>query len=239
MNWDGGLQVAHFSIAIMGLIPKQTTTRQENLSIRTLSSSLKEGVRYTMDSPFLVGLMLLGLGCTIFAMPYQSLLPIFAEKVLNIGADGLGFLGAAAGIGAILGSFLIAAINAPESIRRFMQWSGVLLGIWVVLFSLSSLFWVSLILSALLGLALQMFLTSNFILVQLVIPDTVRGRVIGFRMIIMGLGPIGILLLGVLAERLGPQQGLVLMGFLCIVFTVVTLLLMPALRAVPVLQEQK
>ena len=84
-----------------------------------------------------------------------------------------------------------------------------------------------------------MFLTSNFILVQLVIPDTVRGRVIGFRMIIMGLGPIGILLLGVLAERLGPQQGFVLMGFLCIVFTVVTLLLMPALRAVPVLQEQK
>ena len=228
-----------FSIAIMGLIPTQTTTRQENLSIRTLSSSLKEGVRYTMDSPFLVGLMLLGLGCTIFAMPYQSLLPIFAEKVLNIGADGLGFLGAAAGIGAILGSFLIAAINAPESIRRFMQWSGVLLGIWVVLFAVSSVFWVSLILSALLGLALQMFLTSNFILVQLVIPDIVRGRVIGFRMIIMGLGPIGILLLGVLAERLGPQQGLVLMGFLCIVFTVVTLLLMPALRAVPVLQEQK
>ena len=225
-----------FSIAIMGFIPTQTTTPQGKFSARTLSTSLRQGIRYTMDSPFLVGLMLLGLGCTIFAMPYQSLLPIFAEKVLDIGADGLGFLGASAGIGAILGSFLIAAINSPESIRRFMNWSGILLGIWVVLFGLSSLFWVSLIISALLGLALQMFLTSNFILVQLVIPDAVRGRVIGFRMIIMGLGPVGILLLGVLAEQLGPQTGLVLMGLLCIACSIVILLLMPALRSVPTLE---
>ena len=84
-----------------------------------------------------------------------------------------------------------------------------------------------------------MFLTSNFILVQIVIPDAVRGRVIGFRMIIMGLGPVGILLLGVLAEQLGPQTGLVLMGFLCIVFTIGVLLLMPAVRSVPVISERK
>ena len=106
----------------------------------------------------------------------------------------------------------------------------------MVLFGISSLFWVSLIISALLGLALQMFLTSNFILVQLVIPDAVRGRVIGFRMIIMGLGPVGILLLGVLAEQLGPQTGLVLMGLLCIACSIVILLLMPALRSVPTLE---
>lgn len=228
------------SILIMGFLPaKSGPSSQGTLSATTLYTSLKEGVRYTMDSPFLVGLMLLGLGCTIFAMPYQSLLPIFAEKVLLIGADGLGFLGASAGVGAILGSFLIAVINAPENVRRFMQWSGILLGIWVVLFALSSVFWVSLVISALLGLALQMFLTSNFILVQIVIPDAVRGRVIGFRMIIMGLGPVGILLLGVLAEQLGPQTGLVLMGFLCIVFTIGVLLLMPAVRSVPVISERK
>ena len=228
------------SILIMGFLPaKSGPSSQGTLSATTLYTSLKEGVRYTMDSPFLVGLMLLGLGCTIFAMPYQSLLPIFAEKVLLIGADGLGFLGASAGVGAILGSFLIAAINAPENVRRFMQWSGILLGIWVVLFALSSVFWVSLVISALLGLALQMFLTSNFILVQIVIPDAVRGRVIGFRMIIMGLGPVGILLLGLLAEQLGPQTGLVLMGFLCIVFTIGVLLLMPAVKSVPIIEERK
>ena len=223
------------SILIMVFLPTQSgPSHQGKFSASTLYISLKEGVRYTMDSPFLVGLMLLGLGCTIFAMPYQSLLPIFAEKVLAIGPDGLGFLGASAGVGAILGSFLIATINAPENIRRFMHWSAILLGIWVMLFAVSSIFWVSLILSAVLGLALQMFLTSNFILVQIVIPDEVRGRVIGFRMIIMGLGPIGILLLGVLAEQVGPQTGLALMGFLCIVFSVAIILVAPALKSVPV-----
>jgi MFS family permease len=101
------------------------------------------------------------------------------------------------------------------------------------LFGISSIFWVSVILSAFLGLALQMFLTSNFILVQIVIPDEVRGRVIGFRMIIMGLGPIGILLLGILAEQLGPQTGLALMGLACLAFTIAVLLFMPVLRSVP------
>ena len=223
-----------FSILIMAFLPTHTRPAHNGkFSVSALYPSLKEGVRYTMGSPFLVGLMLLGLGCTIFAMPYQSLLPIFAEKVLLIGPGGLGFLGAAAGVGAIVGSLLIATLNAPENIRRFMHWSAILLGIWVVLFGLSSILWVSLILSALLGLALQMFLTSNFILVQIVIPDDVRGRVIGFRMIIMGLGPVGMLLLGVLAEQMGPQTGLVLMGLLCIVFSIAIILVMPALKSVP------
>jgi MFS family permease len=226
--------ILFFSILIMCFLPTQTSSaHQSSFSVSTLYMSFKEGVRYTVKSPFLVGLMLLGLGCTIFAMPYQSLLPIFAEKVLQIGPGGLGFLGASAGIGAVLGSFLIAAINAPENIRRFMNWSGIVLGVWVVLFGISSIFWVSVILSAFLGLALQMFLTSNFILVQIVIPDEVRGRVIGFRMIIMGLGPIGILLLGILAEQLGPQTGLALMGLACLAFTIAVLLFMPVLRSVP------
>ena len=87
----------------------------------------------------------------------------------------------------------------------------------LILFALSSIFAVSLAMMVVVGAVLQIFHTTNITLVQMRVPDYIRGRVMGIRYIIMGAGTLGILLLGVAAEVFGPAVALVLMGLFALV----------------------
>ena len=95
--------------------------------------SIGQGFGYVRQRSVLVGLMLMGLAITVFAMPYQAILPVFAGDVLEVGPSGLGWLGAMGGVGAIAGSITVASFSAPRQMKALMIASGLGLGVFIAL----------------------------------------------------------------------------------------------------------
>ncbi len=194
--------------------------------------SIAQGLDYVRRSNVLVGLMLMGAATTIFAMPYQTLLPVFARDILNAGASGLGWLGAMGGAGAIAGSISVAAFSSPRHMKWLMLAGGLGLGVFIALFTFSTVYLLSLALVLLVGYLFQIFMTSNFTLVQVISPDYVRGRVLSIRMIAAGMGPVGMIMLGVGAEAWGAPAATAAMGLLSLALVAAILLGIPSVRSV-------
>ena len=208
----------------------QKATPTEEASETSVLGSIGEGFTYIRASGFLMGLMLLGLIFSVFCMPYQALLPVFARDILGAGPDGLGLLGAAGGAGAILGSIVLAVYSNPPYMRAFMLGGGLGFGLLAVLFALSTVFPISVALALGLGFLTQLFMTGSTTLVQVTVSPSIRGRVLGIRYLVMGLGPAGILLLGFGAETLGADLALGVMGIIAIVLMVSVTMGIPELR---------
>ena len=141
-----------------------------------------------------------------------------------------GLLGAGSGIGALAGAFTVAFFSSSRHIKLLLFAGGLGIGPLLILFALSSVFAVSLAMMVVVGIVLQIAMTSNITLVQMAAPDYIRGRVMGIRYIIMSTGPLGILLLGAVAEVFSPAVALVLMGLLALVLVMLILVAIPALR---------
>ena len=194
--------------------------------------SIGQGLGFVRNSKVLMGLMLMGTVTTVFAMPYQTLLPVFARDILQAGESGLGWLGAMGGLGAIAGSFSVAAFSSPRQMKLLMLVGGVGLGVFLAMFALSKIFLLSLVLVLVVGYLFQIFMTSNFTLVQIISPDYIRGRVLSIRMIAVGIGPAGMVMLGAAAERWGADKATAVMGLASTVLLLIVLLSISSVRRV-------
>ena len=197
----------------------------------SVMGSIAEGLTHIKASSLLTGLLLMSVVIAVFGLPYQSLLPVFAKNILGTGPDGLGQLLAAAGAGAIAGSFIVAlSSSTTRRLRSLIFGAAFAFGLVIILFAFSSYFPTSLVLAMCLGLLLHTFGVSTFVLVQVGSPAHIRGRVIGILMLAWGFGPAGMLLLGLGAEVLDPKIAMVVMGVICIALIAVLTLAIPALR---------
>ena len=194
--------------------------------------SIGQGFGYVRQRSVLIGLMLMGLAITVFAMPYQAILPVFAGDVLEVGPSGLGWLGAMGGVGAIAGSITVASFSAPRQMKMLMIASGLGLGVFIALFAVSTVYALSLAFVLVAGYLFQMFITSNYTLIQIIPPDYIRGRVLSIRMIVVGAGPVGMVLLGTGAEAIGPAAATALMGMTSVALLLAILLGVSSVRRV-------
>ena len=192
--------------------------------------SMLGGVRYVRGQPVIMALMLLALIVMTFVMPFQAIMPVLVRDVLNRGPDDLGVLMTAIGVGAMIGSLTVATARGMPQLTKLMIVSGLLVGIILTLFALSNYYLLSLALALCLGLCVQLFMTSNMTMVQLATPDYVRARVISIRFILVGLGPIGIITMGVAAETFGAVPSIVAMSLANIFFVALVLAVFPSIR---------
>ena len=225
----GLMLIPAFLITIRLRIPSPKTNPREIVP-ESISQSIKSGLSYVQKNHFIFGTILLGVVFAIFGMPYQAILPVFARDVLHSSAGGLGLLGLGVGVGALTGSIAVAFLSKLRQIWFLMIGGALGFGVLLVLFALSGIFWVSFFLAIILGWMMQVSLTSNFTLVQLVTPDYIRGRVLSIRMLAVGVGPVGMFLLGIGTEWIGPQSALALFGALSGLFTIVVMVVIPAIR---------
>jgi len=148
-------------------------------------------------------LLLLGL-VSLVAMPYSVLMPVFADKVLHGGARGLGILMGATGVGALLGALTLASRTGVRGLGRWVAYSCGAFGASLVLFSMSRNFWLSTALLLPVGFSMMLQMSSSNTLIQAMVPDELRGRVMAlYSMMFMGMAPFGALLGGALADRIG------------------------------------
>ncbi len=163
-----------------------------------------EGFRFVRRTkPIRAILLLLGL-VSLVAMPYTVLMPIFADKILHGGARGLGILMGATGVGALLGALTLAAKRGVYGLGRWVAVACAGFGVSLILFSFSRNFTLSTILLLPVGFCMMLQMSSSNTLIQAMVPDELRGRVMAvYSMMFMGMGPFGAFLGGALADRLG------------------------------------
>jgi hypothetical protein len=169
-------------------------------------SSLVEGFAYLAHNRLVALLLLFGLLPMFLAMPFQQLLPAFAEKVWPVGAKGLGLLSAVVGLGGVAGSLFVAWRGAGGRRLRLQLLSMFGFGALLAAFCWVPVFSAALAVVFLANVLASVFGTVNSTAIQLLIPDSVRGRVSSFLMMSFSLPLLGVLPVSYAARELGVQQ---------------------------------
>jgi len=178
---------------------------------------LREGFHYVRDFTPVRNMLLLLALVSLMGMPYQILMPIFAKDILGGDAHTLGFLMGASGLGALAGTVYLATRRTIRGFGRLITVSAVVFGLGLIAFSLSHAVWLSMTLVFVAGLGMMVQMASSNTVIQTVIDDDKRGRVMSFfTMAFMGMAPFGSLLAGALASRIGAPSTLALGGGFCV-----------------------
>jgi len=178
-------------------------------------ASFTEGVRYIVDHSVLRWVFFMLIISALTVRSYSFLLPAYAIHVVHANAEGLGWLMAASGIGAVGGALVIAAANTR---RRSLIWfiAGVVSSIGVAFLGVTEQLPLAAGLLALIGLGTQSYISSANVLVQTLAPDDMRGRAISvYSMIMLGLVPGGALVIGTLARFADLRLVFIGAGILC------------------------
>ena len=194
-------------------------------------ANLKEGFAYVWSTPAVLALMALAYVPRIFAVPYQTLMPVFQKDVLKIGPEGLGLLMAAPGLGAVIAVLTMASLGSR--IKRqglLLVGSIVVLGAFLMLFSQITWFPLALVVLVLVGIFQMFFLASTATILQMIVPDELRGRVLSLYMLDRGFMPLGAMFAGTTAHFIGAPLTVATMGAIVILLTLLVAWLIPAIR---------
>lgn len=230
--WCFGLNGISFLAVIVGLLlmrftpplpaPRQPPFRQ-----------ISEGLQYTLHDPVILPLMMLTATGAAFSFAYSTLLPAYTVEVLHQGAAALGVLTAAVGIGAVSGSLLMAYLSRSENKRGPLLWGSVLFPLSLVFFAFSRSYPVSFGLLMVTGFGLVVQNTSVNTMIQSMVSDDRRGRVMSIYLLAyFGSIPLGALLAGVVAQWLGSAAGVGLSAAVSLILTALIFLAAPRLRQI-------
>jgi hypothetical protein len=196
----------------------------------SLLSNIVDGLRYVRRMPELLALVSLAALISLLARPYLHLLPAFAEDVLQVGAGGLGALNSASGIGALVGAVVVAGWGGRHRGLMICATAAGFGGM-LVLFGLSTSYFVSLTAALALGLLSSYTGISSNTVLQTRSDARMRGRVLSLHgLTMMGVVPLGVMLEGALGSLLGVQLVAALGGALTVISAIAVLILVPRLR---------
>jgi MFS family permease len=216
-GWCFFANAVSYIAVIAGLLMMRVPPRSYRASTASPLAHVMEGFRFVRHTaPIRAILLLLGL-VSLVAMPYTVLMPVFADRILHGGARGLGILMGATGVGALLGGLTLATRTGVRGLGRWITLSCGGLGASLILFSLSRSFWLSATLLLPVGFCMMLQMSSSNTLIQAMVPDHLRGRVMAvYSMMFMGMAPFGALFGGALADRLGAQLTVSMGAVACI-----------------------
>lgn len=202
---------------IAGLLMMGTLNDHVEQPAGSALASLLEGFNYVSRTRPVRALLLLLAFVSLFGMPYMVLMPIFADRILHGGPRAFGVLMGAAGVGAVGGALLLAARRHVEGLRRVVAMSVATFGVMLLLFSLSRNLMLSATLVVPVGFTLMLHMSASNTLLQAMVPDHMRGRVMSFySMSLMGMAPFGSLCAGAVATHLGTPETVAAGGILCL-----------------------
>ena len=180
--------------------------------------AILEGFRFVWHTrPVKALLLLLGVS-SLMGMPYTVLMPIFADDVLHGGPRALGILMGFSGVGALIGAATLAGRQGVRGLGRWVMLACAGFGASLILFSISRKFWLSTMLLVPVGFSMMVQMASSNTLIQSMVPDRLRGRVMAvYSMMFVGMAPFGALLAGLLAHLLNAPAAVGLGGVACLI----------------------
>lgn len=182
----------------------------------SLGFNITEGFKYCVRTRPIRDLLLLVAMASVFGMSYAVLMPIFADQILRGGARGLGLLMGASGVGALMGAVCLATRQRVQGLERWIAIAAGGFGASLVAFAFSRSFWLSAAILVPAGFCMIVQTASSNTLIQSIVPDRLRGRVMSvYSMMFMGMAPFGALVAGALADRVGVAATVIAGGLVC------------------------
>jgi MFS family permease len=178
---------------------------------------LKEGWVYSFKYPSIRAILLLLALVSFMGVPYTSLIPIFAKDIMKGNSETHGFLLAFAGVGSLAGSLYLSFQKSLSKLKEIWISFTLFLGIALVIFSQSRILWMSFGMMFIIGCCLVIQVAASNILLQAVVPNDKRGRIMSlFTLAYIGMVPFGNLFVGEIATRIGAPWALTINGCFCI-----------------------
>src|SRR5262245_33219514 len=197
----------------------------------SIGRSLVEGYRYVIaTAPIRDLLILLGV-VGVMGMPYMTLMPVFAAQVHRSGADTLGLMFGAVGLGALFGALFLARRKNIIGLGRVIVFATVGFGAGLVWFTIAPVFWLSLLLLVVVGYGWMVLIAASNTALQTLADNHMRGRVMSlFTMMLVGMAPFGSLLAGWAADQVGAPPVVAIGGGFCTLAGIVFARQLPRLR---------
>jgi MFS family permease len=201
------------SLLMMKITPKMYHTRKSHVF-----RELKEGISYAAHFPP-IKYILITLACVSFiAAPYMVLMPVFARDILHGGPQTLGWLMSAAGCGALLGALYLASRKNVVGLLRMIVTASLVFGFSLIALSLSSDIRLSCFFLLLTGFGMVMQMASSNTILQTIVDEDKRGRVMSlFSIAFLGMAPFGSLYAGSFAHLFGARAAIALSGACCVI----------------------
>ncbi|MEL6834126.1 MAG: MFS transporter [Bacteroidota bacterium] len=211
-----GVAAVFASLALIFLVAIQAPKQTEKPQLRGWQM-IKDGLSYVRDNKVVLGAISLDLIVVLFG-GVTALLPVFARDILQVGAEGLGYLRAAPAIGALIVAFTLAVRPFNRHVGRNMLIAIVIYGLAILGFGLSKFFWLSMLMLAITGAADMISVYVRASLIQMATPDAMRGRVSSISFIfISASNELGEFESGVAARFLGPVGAVILGGTVALI----------------------
>ena len=202
-GWCFLINAISYTAVIAGLLAMKVE-RKPRVHMASAFEHIAEGFRFVRDAAPIRAILLLVALVSLVATPYSVLMPIFAASILHGNARTLGVLLGAAGIGALIGALLLAARSRVQGLGGWVAMAGVGFGTALISFSFSRWYSLSVALLVPVGFCAMVLLGSANTLIQSMVPDRLRGRTMAiYSMMFMGMVPLGALLSGAVADRIG------------------------------------
>lgn len=216
---------------IAGLFIMRVRPNERVAPHTAILQNLKDGFVYAFGFMPIRSLLLLLALVSLAGSSYSQLLPMFAQEILHGGPRTQGLLVSGAGLGALAGALYLAMRRSVRGLSLVIAWAPVVFGFGLIAMGLSSRLWLTLLVMPVIGLGLLVQMASTNTVLQTIVEDDKRGRIMSFySMAFMGMVPLGSLLAGTLAHFIGAPATVILGGICCIAGAAIFARNLPTLR---------
>ena len=225
------INAATFGSVMLALAAMNLPKADSSHKRQPVTHTVVEGLRFIARNELILFIMLFSVIISFFGRSFQALTPVFANDVLNVGLQGLGWMNSSPGAGALIGAFVIGmGVRLPAN-GRLALGSGVIFSLLLIAFALSTHFLLSVFLLFLIGLFGSAVMAASRTILQLAAPRELMGRVMSFNTIaVIGFGPVGGFFLGPLAEGVGAPLAILISAAVVLVVVMLLAIVSPALR---------
>ena len=215
-GWCFFVNAVSYIAVITGLLMMTVEERERGVPGASPLAEMAEGFRFVVRNlPVRAILALLGV-VSLTGMPYMVLMPIFADRILHGGPRALGWLMGYAGMGALAGALRLASRTELKGLNRWLPLASFAFGATLIGFAWSRAFWLSACILLPAGFSMMIEMGSSNTLLQSMVPDELRGRVMSvYSMVFLGMAPFGALLAGFAADRFGSPWTVTGSGVFC------------------------
>ena len=183
----------------------------------SMVTQLSEGWTYVSGSRPIRTILSLFALLSLMGWPFMVLMPVFAAQVLHGGPHTLGFLMGAVGVGSLSSALAMVARRSVRGLTKMIPIAALAFGIGLIAFGLSRSFWLSMLMMLLTGFGMMQGLTASNTIIQTLVDENMRGRVMSYyTMAFVGMAPFGSLLAGMLAQAIGAPHTVLVSGVACI-----------------------
>ena len=224
-----GISFAAVIVALLAI--RVAPFRPPTDEVSTLTR-IRQGFGFAIKERPIRALLLMLAFMSLTGMPFLVLMPVFADRVLNGGPAAYGILMSASGMGALAGAVTLASRRDVRGLGGWVARAAIAFGALLCVFSFSRSMWTSVALLLPIGFSMMVEISSSNTLIQTMVPDALRGRVMAvYSMMFMGMAPAGALLAGWSADRIGAPSTVLIGGAACMTAAAIFRWSLPRLRA--------